>query len=79
MMENTNGACTKKQLNEYGHSLKRYRDLRGIMDTARQEGRMEEKISIARAMKKDGVPTAQIAKFTNLPPEEIEKIARTSL
>ena len=39
-----------------------------------REGRGEEKRSIARAMKADGIPVVQIGKFTGLNPEEIERL-----
>ena len=39
-----------------------------------EKGRHEEALDIAREMKKDGVPSAQIAKFTKLSIEEIEKL-----
>ncbi|EOR95609.1 hypothetical protein ADIARSV_1215 [Arcticibacter svalbardensis MN12-7] len=38
------------------------------------KGRQEEAISIATKMKNEGIPLAQIAKFTKLPSEEIEKL-----
>lgn len=38
------------------------------------KGERKERISIARAMKKDGIPMQQITKFTKLPIEEIEKL-----
>jgi predicted transposase/invertase (TIGR01784 family) len=53
-----------------------------VVDYARQEGmikgiekgKLEEAIAIAREMKKDGLPLAQISKFTKLSAEEIEKL-----
>jgi len=38
------------------------------------EGRNQEKISIAKDMKSDGLPIATIAKYTGLPHEDIEKL-----
>ena len=85
---------TQDQLYEYERSLKTYRDLKGTMDTAREEG-LEEgiqlgwekgrqeglaegikqgQIAIARQMKTNGLSPADIAKFTNLPQEEIDKL-----
>lgn len=40
----------------------------------KMEGRKEEAVAIATAMKKDGIPAEQIAKFTKLSLEEIEKL-----
>jgi predicted transposase/invertase (TIGR01784 family) len=39
-----------------------------------EKGRHEEALDIAREMKKDDAPAAQIAKFTKLSVEEIEKL-----
>ena len=39
-----------------------------------QKGKREEAIAIAREMKKAGVPVEQIARFTKLSVEEIEKL-----
>ena len=39
-----------------------------------EKGKQEEAINIAREMKKDGLPFAQISKFTKLSIEEIEKL-----
>ena len=39
-----------------------------------EKGRHEEALEIARKMKADGIPIAQIAKFTELSIEEIEKL-----
>ena len=44
------------------------------MDYAVQEGKLEEAKEIAREMKRDGLPIAQISKFTKLSIEEIEKL-----
>jgi predicted transposase/invertase (TIGR01784 family) len=39
-----------------------------------EKGKLEEAITIAREMKKDGLPLSQIVKFTKLSIEEIEKL-----
>ncbi len=39
-----------------------------------KKGREEEKRNIARAMKADGLPVAQISKFTGLSPDEIQRL-----
>jgi len=50
----------------------------GIIETVKQQernkGKREEAIAIAKEMKKDGLPTAQISKFTKLSIKEIEKL-----
>jgi predicted transposase/invertase (TIGR01784 family) len=69
----------------YDSNLKHKWDNKNVLDyavkeavtKAREEERIkafEEKKAIAREMKKDGLPIAQIAKFTKLSIEEIEKL-----
>ena len=80
----------KKQLSDYEESLKRYRDLKGVIDTSfeegertgrekgreegREEGKKERDKEIAKDMKKDGLPIDAILKYTSLTREEIEKL-----
>jgi hypothetical protein len=45
-----------------------------LLDNAKQEGEHKKAIEVAIEMKKDGIPTTQIAKFTKLSIEEIEKL-----
>jgi hypothetical protein len=40
----------------------------------REEGKIEEKLEIARRMKEAGTPLSQIVQFTNLSPEEIDRL-----
>ncbi len=62
----------------YDSSLKHKWDNKNVLDyavsTAEAKGRHEEALTIAREMKKDGLPFAQISKFTKLSIEEIEKL-----
>jgi len=62
----------------YDNSLKHKWDNKNVLDYARQEGmekgKLEEALAIAREMKKDGLPFAQISKFTKISVEEIEKL-----
>ena len=58
----------------YNSSLKYYRDIKNVVDTAFEEGRDMERFAIARRMKEVGLPTAEIATFTGLPPAEIERL-----
>ncbi len=64
------------QMSEYEESLKVYRDLKGVIDTSFEEGKIEGKvegkIEIARDMKKSGEPIDKISKYTGLTSEEIE-------
>ncbi|MEM1215402.1 MAG: PD-(D/E)XK nuclease family transposase, partial [Bacteroidota bacterium] len=66
----------------YVDSLKYYRDLKGVVDTAWEEGREEgreegsetTKINIAQTIKAAGVSISDIAKFTGLSAAEIEAL-----
>ena len=67
----------------YDESLKVLWDNYSIIETAKEEGReagREEgreagRAEIAKEMKKEGLPVSQIARFTGLSTEEIEKLA----
>jgi predicted transposase/invertase (TIGR01784 family) len=69
---------TPEQLAQYEESLKAYRDLKGVVDTSyeegKAEGRVEEKIEMAKAMKEGGEPIEKITKYTKLSKEEIMKL-----
>jgi predicted transposase/invertase (TIGR01784 family) len=72
---------TKEEKTMYDSSLKYKWDNKNVLDYAVQEAREEERIkafeekkAIVREMKKDGLPLAQISKFTKLSIEEIEKL-----
>ena len=66
----------------YEESLKVYRDLKGVIDTAfgegkmegRMEGKIEGKIEVAKALKDSGIPNSVISKTTGLAESEIEKL-----
>ena len=67
---------TPVELKEYEDSLKTYRDLKNSIDTARKEGRLEgrleEKIAIARNLKSMGMSISDISKATGLSEEGIK-------
>ena len=69
---------TPEELREYEDSLKAYRDLKNSLDTAeekgRVEGRVEEKIAIARNLKSMGMSISDISKATSLQEEEIKAL-----
>ena len=69
---------TPQDAREYEESVKIYRDLTNVVNTAerkgRAEGRAEEKFDTARRMKSDGVPAELIEKYTGLSAEDIEKL-----
>jgi predicted transposase/invertase (TIGR01784 family) len=58
----------------YIDSLNAYRDLLNSIDTAKAEGKAEEKTEIARKLKTRGMPFEQISEITGLSIEEIVKI-----
>jgi predicted transposase/invertase (TIGR01784 family) len=68
----------KSQLAEYEESLMVYRDLKGVIDTSFEEGKMEgiEKgiLQVAGAMKQNGIHIDIIVKTTGLSIQEIEKL-----
>ena len=65
---------SKEEYQQYIISLNAYRDIKNSIDTARDEGKVEERIEIAKNLKKDNIPIELIVKYTNLTIEEIEKI-----
>ncbi|MGD2090660.1 MAG: hypothetical protein PVH61_31090, partial [Candidatus Aminicenantes bacterium] len=73
---------TPQQLSQYEESLKTYRDLKGVVDTSyeegkiegKTEGKIEGKIEIALKMKKMGESAEKISEYTGLSIEEINQI-----
>lgn len=69
---------SKVEMQEYENSLKYYRDMKNVTDTAHEEGKMEgkyeSKISIASVMLEDNEPIERIMRFTGLSREEIEAL-----
>ena len=78
---------TEDERKAYEDSLKHYRDILNIVDTARGEGKeagfiegkevgkMEGKIESATKMKADGIPVNKIAEYTGLSAAEIERLS----
>ena len=62
------------ELDSYESSLKSYRDLKGVIDTAFDEGRVERTVEIAKALKESGISTDIIVKATGLSEIEINKL-----
>jgi predicted transposase/invertase (TIGR01784 family) len=62
------------ELMSYENSLKIYRDLKGVIDTAFDEGKLEGKLETAKSFKKLGVPIDTIIEATGLAKEEIERL-----
>ncbi len=58
----------------YEDSLKYYRDLKNSLDTAKEEGKEEGKIEVAKEMIAENEPIEKISRFTGLTIAQIEKI-----
>lgn len=64
----------QKDLDKYEYSLKIYRDLKGVIDTAFGEGKLEGKLEVAKALKLKGISNQEITELTGLTIDEINKI-----
>ena len=62
----------QSELDRYENSLKSYRDLKGVIDTAFDEGKIEGKIEVAKSLKQNGISLDIIALTTGLTNDEIE-------
>ncbi len=62
------------ELDNYENSLKVYRDLNGVIDTAYEEGLIDGKKAIAKSLKINGYSMLEIAKVTGLTEGEINEI-----
>ena len=73
---------TKEEKEAYEESLKHYRDIKNVVDSSKEEGRLEgieqgidkRNLEIAKTMKKEGESINKIIKYTGLTKEQIEKI-----
>lgn len=77
---------TPQDVRDYEESIKIYRDLTNVVNTAerkgreegikegREEGREEERMATARRMKADGLPPEMIAKYTGLTIEAVQHL-----
>ena len=65
---------SREEREQYEESLKYYRDIKNVIDTAFQDGELKGKIIIAKNMKADGFSFEIISKYTGLSIEEIEKL-----
>ena len=65
---------TPDQIRSYEDSLKYYRDLKNSLDTAREEGKIEGKIEVAKNLLLDGVSIDIIKKTTGLSESEIKRL-----
>lgn len=53
-----------------------YSDLKGVIDTAFDEGKMEGKIEVAIALNKKGLSIHEISELSELPEDEIRKVLK---
>jgi predicted transposase/invertase (TIGR01784 family) len=67
------------EIESYENSLKVYRDLKGVIDTARNEGKMEGKIEVAKTAKSMGMKTSDIIKLTELSKDKLKDYNFTRL
>lgn len=65
---------TRAELREYEDSLKAYRDIKNSLDSAKQEGKKDKAIEIAKNLLEMGMSIDNIMKATGLPQEEIAKL-----
>ena len=67
-------ARAKQEGRAEGHAEGREEGREEGLEAGREEGRAEEKRETARKLKTLGLPVAQIAEVSGLPPEEIDKL-----
>ena len=65
---------TPEERQDYEDSLKVYRDMKNVLDTAELKGAIKEKRKNAKAMKALGLPLKTIAKVTGMSIEDIAKL-----
>lgn len=64
----------QSELITYENSLKIYRDLKGVIDTAFDDGKLEGKLEVAKSAKQMGFSIADIIKLTGLSESEINEL-----
>lgn len=62
------------ELDSYEYSLKIYRDLKGVIDTAFDEGELKGILKAAKALKEEGISIEIIKSATGLSESEIERL-----
>ena len=68
------GKFNQEEMQKYEESLKVYWDIHAVVETAFDEGKIEEKLEVARKAIKKGLDNEFIVELTNLNIEEIEKL-----
>ena len=66
---------TPEQILNYENSLKYYRDLKNSIDTAKEEGKEERSIEIAKKLLNKGYQTDEIAEITGLTKNDINQLS----
>ena len=64
----------QEERENYENSLKTYRDLKGVIETAFDDGKLERSLEMARIMNIEGEPNEKIMKYTGLTKAEIERL-----
>jgi len=65
---------SKEEQQAYDEHIDAIMTQNGVLDASKMEGRMEEKVEVAREMKKDGIDIEMIKKYTKLTDKDIEAI-----
>jgi len=65
---------TPEEKELYEESLKYYRDLKNVIDTSKEEGKLEKAAEIAKNLKEQGLPAELISDATGLSIEQINDI-----
>ncbi len=67
----------KQERMAYEDSLKHYRDIKNVVDTAKEEGKEERTIEIAKQAVIEGFSVESISKITKISIDEIQKIVNS--
>ena len=63
------------ELDYYETSLKSYRDLKGVIDTAFDDGKIEKSAEVVRKGKRMGISIKDLSELTGLSEDEIDRIS----
>ncbi len=74
MIEMTMPKFTPTQVRSYEDSLIYYRDLKNSLDTARDEGKIEGEIGVAKKALKKGLSIEDIIDLTGLSREQVGQV-----
>lgn len=65
---------SEEERHDYEQSLKNYRDLKGVIDTAFDDGQIQKTLEIGKRLKDKGMDTDFITETTGLTKDEIDKL-----